>query len=178
MNKESEKVMRNQKRKKQYAIDLFGGKCCICGYDKCIEALEFHHLDKSTKEEKPSKAILSWSFDRAKKELDKCILVCANCHREIHAAEKEKKPFDLQNYYTAWISKTCECCGNDFETKLENQKFCSMTCNSFSQRKVIRPTKEELEKLINDGVTWVKLGDMFKVSDNGVRKWAKSYNLI
>ena len=102
----------------------------------------------------------------------------AKTNEEWSKAEKEKKPFDLQNYYTAWISKTCECCGNDFETKLENQKFCSMTCNSFSQRKVIRPTKEELEKLINDGVTWVKLGDMFKVSDNGVRKWAKSYNLI
>jgi hypothetical protein len=180
MNKESEKVMRSQRRKKQHAVDIFGGKCQIpsCGYNKCIEALEFHHLDKDEKEEKPSQVILRWSFERAKKELDKCILVCANCHREIHAAEKKKKPIDLQIYYRPWLKKTCPCCSEDFETKSINQKFCTNTCYAASQRKVTRPSKEELKELLDSGITWVKLGAMFHLSDNGVRKWAKNYKLI
>jgi hypothetical protein len=178
MEKKSEKVMRSQRRKKKHAVEIFGGKCCKCGYDKCLEALEFHHLDKSEKEEKPSQIILRWSFDRAKKELEKCILVCSNCHREIHAAEKEKKPINLQRYYKPWIIKTCECCKKNFDTKLENQKFCSIECSAITQRRVIRPTKEELKNLIDSGITWVKLGNMFNLSDNGIRKWAKQYKLI
>src|ERR1035437_963249 len=178
MSKKSEEVMRSQRRKKQYPVDIFGGKCCMCGYNKCTEALEFHHLDKAEKEEKPSRVILRWSFDRAKDELDKCILVCANCHREIHAAEKEKKPIDLQNYYLTWVTKTCECCKKSFNTKLPNQKFCTIECNAFSQRKIERPSKEELKRLIDSGISWTKLGAMFKLSDNGVRKWAKKYSLI
>ena len=178
MSKESESVMRNQRRKKQHAVDIFGGKCCICGYNKCIEALDFHHLNKDEKEEKPSLAILRWSFDKAKKELDKCILVCSNCHREIHAAEKEKKPIDLQIYSKPWLKKKCKCCHEEFETKLDEQIFCSITCSAANQRKVIRPTKEQLKELIDAGVPWIKLGAMFKVSDNAVRKWAKKYSLI
>jgi hypothetical protein len=177
MSKDSESVMRSQRRKKQHAVDVFGGKCCICGYNKCIEALDFHHLNKAEKEESPSKIILRWSFEKAKIELDKCILVCANCHREIHAAEKEKKPIDLQKFYKPWLKKTCECCSKEFETKLENQKFCSISCNALSQRKVTRPTKEVLKELM-ETTSWTQLGRMFKVSDNGIRKWAKSYGLI
>lgn len=170
--------MRSQRRKKQHAVDIFGGKCSICGYNKCIEALDFHHLNKNEKEEKPSQVILRWSFEKAKKELDKCILVCANCHREIHASEKENKPINLQRYYKPWIEKTCPCCENKFETKLDAQIYCTIVCSSVSQRKTIRPSKEDLKKLIDSGITWVKLGSMFNLSDNGVRKWAKNYNLI
>src|SRR5690606_19418515 len=108
MSKNSEEVMRAQKRKKQHAVDMFGSECSICGYNKCLEALEFHHLDKSTKEEKPSYIIMRWSWERVKKELDKCILVCSNCHKEIHAKEKEGISYDLRNYLRPWISKECE----------------------------------------------------------------------
>ena len=178
MSKESESVMRSQRRKKQHAVNVFGGKCCICGYDKCIEALDFHHLNKAEKEEQPSKIILRWAFEKAKKELDKCILVCANCHREIHAAEKENKPINLQRYYKPWVTKMCSCCSKYFDTKLTTQKFCSIECSAISQRKVVRPSKEELKELLDSGITWVKLGNMFNLSDNGVRKWAKNYGLI
>ncbi len=60
-----------------------GGKCQICGYDKCRDALDFHHLDGSKKEYNISSS--SKSFNSKKSELDKCILLCANCHREVHA---------------------------------------------------------------------------------------------
>ena len=76
---------KSKKRKKQFAVEQFGGKCTICEYDKCIGALEFHHTDKSKKKESPSNIIMRWSWKRMAKELEQCVLVCANCHREIHA---------------------------------------------------------------------------------------------
>lgn len=59
-----------------------GGKCVRCGYDKCLKALEFHHID-------PSKKDFTISNDHfrladAVKEIDKCILICSNCHKEFH----------------------------------------------------------------------------------------------
>lgn len=68
---------------KAKAVEYKGGKCCKCGYDKTIIALEFHHLDPSEKELSIS-CNKNPSWDKLKLELDKCILVCANCHREIH----------------------------------------------------------------------------------------------
>lgn len=76
-------IISSQKDKKTYAIKLKGGKCICCGYNKCITALEFHHLDPSKKDS--SIRFTCSSKERIKKELSFCILVCANCHREIHA---------------------------------------------------------------------------------------------
>ena len=68
---------------KRKLIEYKGGKCQVCGYNRCQEALEFHHLDSSQKDFTISGG--TKSFESLKPEVDKCILVCANCHREIHA---------------------------------------------------------------------------------------------
>lgn len=69
---------------KLQAIKLLGGKCCKCGYDKCVDALEFHHENQDEKEFKlGSGNTMSWKD--YKSEAMKCILVCSNCHKEIHA---------------------------------------------------------------------------------------------
>lgn len=68
---------------KQKAVDYKGGKCELCGYNKTINALEFHHLDPKQKDISISGG--TKSFEKIEKELDKCVLLCANCHREIHA---------------------------------------------------------------------------------------------
>ena len=77
-----ERQKRNRKAKKDQALEYKGDKCSVCGYDKCKAALEFHHLDPSEKDF--SSDYRSWSWERLKTELDKCILVCCRCHREIH----------------------------------------------------------------------------------------------
>jgi len=85
MSKSSEAVIRWRKRLKSKLVAAMGGKCQCCGYDKCQEALEFHHID-------PSKKEFSFGAVRAapkrleviSDELEKCILVCSNCHKEIH----------------------------------------------------------------------------------------------
>lgn len=58
-------------------------ECSICKYSKCKQALEFHHLNPSEKEFKISE-MGTFTEDKIIKELEKCMLVCANCHREIH----------------------------------------------------------------------------------------------
>lgn len=73
-----------RKTAKKWALDYKNNKCECCGYNKCSEALEFHHLNPNEKDFIISECEkLDWG--KIKNELDKCILVCANCHREIHA---------------------------------------------------------------------------------------------
>jgi len=57
----------------------------ICGYSKYAGALDFHHLDEKNKSFDLSTRGLTRSWVKTKAETDKCILVCANCHRELHA---------------------------------------------------------------------------------------------
>ena len=79
------KAVSNRRRKiKEMAIEYKGGKCIVCGYDRCIAALEFHHLNPEEKDFSIASSGTTKSWDRIKNELDKCICVCANCHREIH----------------------------------------------------------------------------------------------
>ncbi len=80
-----DQTIERQKKFKQQCIDYKGGKCVSCGYKKCNNVLEFHHLDPSKKEFSIAHARLTSFNDEVKKELDNCALVCANCHREIHA---------------------------------------------------------------------------------------------
>lgn len=77
---------RNKKRRRVISAQLkdqYGGACAACGYDRCISALEFDHLDPSQK----SYTISSSRNDmpRALKEAEKCLLLCCRCHRERHA---------------------------------------------------------------------------------------------
>lgn len=64
------------------AIAYLGGKCQICGYDKYQAAFDFHHLDPMGKDFNISAGLTSW--ERIQPELDKCVLLCSNCHREVH----------------------------------------------------------------------------------------------
>lgn len=80
-----EAVQRRRDALKLKAIEYKGNACCICGYKKYVGALEFHHLDPKEKDFGIGYKGYTRSLDSVKKELDKCILVCSNCHREIHA---------------------------------------------------------------------------------------------
>ena len=79
------KVTERRKKLKQMAIEYKGGKCEVCGYKKCSAALEFHHLDPSGKDFGMSDGGWTRAWSKIKEEIDKCMLVCANCHREIHS---------------------------------------------------------------------------------------------
>jgi hypothetical protein len=81
-------VSTDRRRLKSRAIAYKGGKCILCGYDRCNAALEFHHLDRTIKSFGLSRKGFTRSWDSIKTELDKCILICANCHREVEAGAR------------------------------------------------------------------------------------------
>ena len=73
-----------RKAMKQEAVKRFGGKCCLCGYDKYIGALEFHHKDPTQKDFALSADGITHGWKEYLEEATKCLLVCANCHAELH----------------------------------------------------------------------------------------------
>ena len=77
-------VKKRRAKVKQMAIEYKGGKCSCCGYDRCSMALEFHHTDPSQKDFSLSQDGHTISWSKVKTELDKCVMLCANCHREEH----------------------------------------------------------------------------------------------
>ena len=77
-------VTRFRKRRKLKSIEYKGGKCEICGYNKTPQALVFHHVDSSQKLFGLSSRGMCRNWETVKSELDKCRLLCANCHAELH----------------------------------------------------------------------------------------------
>lgn len=80
---DSKRLHSLQKERKLKAITYKGGKCKSCGYNRYFGALDFHHRNPNEKDPTISK-FTNFSFEKIKKELDKCDLLCSNCHREIH----------------------------------------------------------------------------------------------
>jgi len=113
-------------------VEAMGGACAICGYNECNDSLCLHHLDPTQKE---------FSFGGVTKnpkawgkiivELRKCVLLCHNCHSEIHAGVTEL-PTDCPEFnedYTEYrivVKANCPVCGNEMP---KQNKTCSLTCS-------------------------------------------------
>lgn len=80
-----EGVKRFRRKRKELAVAYLGGQCAICGYSRCLTSLVFHHRDPALKAFTISNKSKAQSFKRIKPELDKCVLLCSNCHGEVHA---------------------------------------------------------------------------------------------
>jgi hypothetical protein len=171
-------------RAKEKLVLYKGGKCEKCGYDNLnyLRVFEFHHIDSSEKDFTISGK--TWSFERLRLEVDKCILLCSNCHKEIHedldrVIRKERLntthrftesgQMVLRNRpigYRSRKEKLCQTCG----AKTRNLKFCSQKCNSINNSR--KPSMEvllELKKKYNN----IEIGKQFGVSEAAVRKWIK-----
>ena len=167
-----------RQRLKERATYVMGEKCQCCGYNRCITALEFHHLDPNQKDFSfGSNTNRSW--ENTKEELKKCILVCANCHREIHNGlidnlslsssfdvEKAKEIDALVEAVKKKDIFYCKKCGVEI---WRGSTYCP-TCAKIESRLVERPNRIELKKLIRT-TPFTKLGEKFGVSDNAIRKW-------
>jgi hypothetical protein len=68
---------------KMELVTYAGGRCEVCGYNKSFAALHFHHRNPEEKDPDYDK-MKNWSPAKRKNEIDKCMLVCHNCHAEIH----------------------------------------------------------------------------------------------
>jgi hypothetical protein len=94
-----EAVTRRKQKLKRILVEEAGGRCTVCGYDRCIVNLGFHHVDPAMKSFPMSMAI-GRSLDAFREEAKKCVLVCANCHGEIEAGVTECPP--LGATYATW----------------------------------------------------------------------------
>lgn len=80
---EIERVTEHGQNIKARGVAYLGGECVCCGYSRCFASLQYHHVDPSKKEFTIGKK-KSLKWESIRQELDKCILVCSNCHYEIH----------------------------------------------------------------------------------------------
>lgn len=80
-----ERVSQRRRQIKRKLVEEAGGKCLICGYDRCQQVLQFHHLDPTTKEFHLGQNGVTRSLARSRVEAKKCVLLCANCHGEVEA---------------------------------------------------------------------------------------------
>lgn len=82
-------VARWRRNTKAKLVAEAGGKCRLCGYDRCQAALEFHHLDPSSKSFALSVRGLTRSIEKLREEVAKCVLLCANCHAEVEVGQAQ-----------------------------------------------------------------------------------------
>ena len=176
-------VKNSRTRLKKRAVYVMGGKCQVCGYDRCLQALDFHHINPDEKaftiQENCNR-----SWETVSAEIKKCALLCSNCHRELHNGLIEEiltSPYDEEKALE--ISRLIE----DLKThKVNYCKECGVevsrgndrcpNCAAKAKRKVERPSREELKKLIRTE-SFVSIANLFGVTDNAVRKWCDGYDL-
>jgi len=79
----TENVAQWRRNAKDDLVREAGGRCVLCGYDKCLGALHFHHVDPRTKSFGLAMRGNTKSFEKLLAEARKCILLCANCHAEV-----------------------------------------------------------------------------------------------
>ena len=176
-------VQNSRTRRKEDMVYVMGGQCQLCGYNKDIHALEFHHIDPSGKDFSFNKAnCISWEL--IKNELQKCILVCANCHREIHSGliqqelftsfskEKSQKISDKLYALTHHQNRYCKSCGALISYGAE---YC-VDCKNINRRISVRPEREEFKTQIRN-TPFTTLSKQYGVSDNALRKWCDSMKL-
>jgi hypothetical protein len=173
---------------KQQCVDYKGGKCVQCGYNKYIGAIEFHHLDPTQKDFGIARNQKNFG-ESHKKELDKCVALCSNCHRIEHERLKSGESSGLQQIETTPIVSTINKEPQLIEERQVNKRKCidcdayiskkskgrCITCSRLKSMKVKnRPKKEDLENDIKE-LGYVGTGKKYGVSDNSIRKWLKRY---
>lgn len=151
-----------------------GNKCEICGYNKNIAALDFHHLNPKNKSiQLDSRHLSNTSTEKISEEFKKCIVVCANCHRELHNAQLDKNNIsnlleEIKSKHASVFEKKkkmsiCEQCGKEFEYS-KGKKYCSKECRDIAQGRDKYPTYEEIIKKYNEFKSWEKVADFYGVT--------------
>jgi hypothetical protein len=185
MSKQSEAVKQWRKNTKQKIIIAMGGKCQICNYNKCNEALDLHHIDPVIKEMSFGAMRASpKSWLKISEELKKCILLCANCHREIHSnmvtLPEQYQQFDESLLQTKEAKETiqikapleitfCPICNTE---KPKTNVYCSYSCAAKSQKhtKFDWPNIDLIDMIENQKIPKTQIADQLGCSDVAVYK--------
>jgi hypothetical protein len=185
MSKKSNEVKLCRKRRKERLVKMFGGKCEYCGYDRYAGALEFHHIDP-TKKEFTCSHTSNISWNELVEEAKKCVMMCANCHRELHAGlivpTKRKRviindyrPHDIQ--IKPKVERQCKVCGKKFfVTKSSRQALCNRNCLPALIKMRERVDWSNIDLMaLKENMSNIKIAKMLNVSEACIRKKLKRY---
>jgi hypothetical protein len=159
-------ILRQLKFKTQ-CVNYKGGRCEKCGYDRYVGALDFHHKDPNEKEFCISR-IKSRLFDeKVIQELDKCELLCSNCHRELHQVYEKNQLEDFFENNKRERKKTeyfCECSNKKTKRAIKCKKCQNIKSIERDLGEVIKKVKE---------TNWTQAGKYFGATDNALRKFVR-----
>lgn len=167
-----------RRRMRARLYDAFGSKCGICGYNKCMRALDFHHIDPANKTFTIGTSnIANWY--KIADEARKCVMICNRCHQEVHGGITII-PDNIMRFnedYATWPvdvipTSPCEMCGKEKHIRL---RYCSQRCcNGARSGRWNSVNLEELMKSYN----YSQIGRMLGVSGNAVKKRAIKLGLV
>lgn len=189
MTTSSKRVIDWRRRTKERIIQAFGGSCAICGYSKCQRSMDVHHLDPSQKEFSFS-SVRAWpkSWASIVVELRKCVLLCKNCHGEVHD-NITKIPNDIRRYdetFTDYkkIQKLdeesietirCPICNTKM---LAKSKTCSKKCAASLSWSVDWTSVNLYDLIVVKKMSQSSVARMLGCSNAAVWKRIKKLNLI
>lgn len=166
---------------KRRAVAYKGGCCERCGYDRCLNALHFHHRDPSQKLFSPgSNHTRSWALIQA--ELDKCMLLCSNCHAEVHAeidlVNNRATRFAQETSHRLTEAKSkilparCPGCGKRIQRRNKTCADCRSYCS-----KIVWPSVTKIRRLVIDG-SFEAAARRLNVTGNAIRKHLKKHGVV
>ena len=207
MSRVSNNVSNFRRRRKENLIKVCGQKCNICGYAEFNSALEFHHINAEEKQYGVAASGNCHNLEKDLNEVKKCILVCANCHRAIHAGkysqdflrekqifleDQAKKLLKAKEQLNTKTQYFCSNCGKQI-TKYSKSGLC-VNCSNKARRKTV--SSEDFNKNNNKNIKiednrpnreelknlirikpFTQIGSDYGVTDNAVRKWCDKFGL-
>jgi hypothetical protein len=175
MTKQADAVKKWRKNTKLKLVDSFGSKCCVCGYDRCVEALEFHHLDPSEKDFRWGKIngnIRGWSTIIT--EIKKCVMVCSNCHKEVHAGSTiipdgaqrlDESLISEERLYHKDVYDKCPVCNGP---KLKANTTCSVACAKRNKTVIVDWKDKDIIALMKEHKTYRAVGELLGLTTSAV----------
>jgi hypothetical protein len=154
-------------KRKLELIDMLGGKCSKCGYDKNFAALEFHHKNPIEKDFGLNSRMLSnTNVEKLINEANKCILLCANCHREEHNPNMNSNA--VVEFTTNSISVLepkrkiliCKYCKQEFNY-VKGKKYCSDVCRNLDKN---YPSADEIDDKYKELKKWSAVCEYYNLS--------------